>query len=129
MVDALPESVAEMVTQARTRSASPSQWRAAYQKSLSPAYGARGIQDDPGRRPAGTAETPRSRRTLPLPQLVGKALAKHIAAFPQVEDGSLSTRPTATGTGSSTAALRIFAPAVRDAGLPTGTTSHALVNR
>jgi hypothetical protein len=96
---------------------------------LSPAYGAGGIPDNPGRRPASTAETPRSRRTLPLPHLVGKALAKHSAEFPQVEDGSLSTRPTATGTGSSSAAPRIFAPAVRNAGLPAGTTSHALVNR
>jgi hypothetical protein len=95
----------------------------------SPAYGAGGIPDNPRHRPASTAETPRSRRTLPLPHLVGKALAKHSAAFPQVENGSLSTRPAATGTGSSTAAPRFFAPAVRNAGLPAGTTSHALVNR
>ena len=40
-------------------------------------------------------KTPRSRRTLPLAEVVGKALAAHIAEFPPIDDGSLFT--TANG--------------------------------
>jgi hypothetical protein len=40
-------------------------------------------------------KTPRSQRALPLPKVVGKALAAHIAEFPPTEAGSLFT--TANG--------------------------------
>ena len=53
-------------------------------------------------------KTPRSRRTLPLPSVVGDALAAHMAAFPPGADGSLFTngagrayRTTTTGRASS----------------------------
>jgi integrase len=39
-------------------------------------------------------KTPRSRRVLPLPEVIGKALAAHIAEFPPTGDGSLFTTPT-----------------------------------
>lgn len=42
-------------------------------------------------------KTPRSRRTLPLPEVIGKALAAHIAEFPPADDRSLSNG-TCTGT-------------------------------
>ena len=46
-------------------------------------------------------KTPRSRRTLPLPEVVGKALAAHIAEFPPADDGSLFTTANGTCTGTS----------------------------
>jgi integrase len=45
-------------------------------------------------------KTPRSRRTLPLPQVVADALAAHLAEFPPAEDGSVFTtarQPVPTG--------------------------------
>ena len=49
-------------------------------------------------------KTPRSRRTLPLPNIVAEALAQHIAAFPR-STGCYSQRSTATRGDTSTTAL------------------------
>ena len=49
-------------------------------------------------------KTPRSRRTLPLPNMVAEALAQHIAAFPR-STGCYSQRSTATRGDTSTTAL------------------------
>lgn len=70
-------------------------------------------------------KTPRSRRTVPLPQVVADALAAHLAVHPPGEDGSIFT----TGTGRFYTREyygAIFARAVERAGLPNGTTSHDL---
>jgi integrase len=71
-------------------------------------------------------KTPRSRRTLPLPNVVAEALAAHIAEFPLAEDGSLFTTAAGMLYRQEHYGARVFAPAVRKAGLPAGTTSHAL---
>jgi integrase len=71
-------------------------------------------------------KTPRSRRTVPLPEVVGKALAAHIAEFPPTDDGSLFTTANGNLYRHEHYGARIFAPAVKKAELPAGTTSHAL---
>jgi integrase len=67
-----------------------------------------------------------SRRTLPLPGVVADALAAHIAEYPPGEDGSLFTTATGVLYRHEDYGSRIFARAVREAGLPVGTTSHHL---
>jgi integrase len=71
-------------------------------------------------------KTPRSRRSVPLPEVVGKALAAHIAEFPPTDDGSLFTTANGNLYRHEHYGARIFAPAVKKAELPAGTTSHAL---
>jgi integrase len=71
-------------------------------------------------------KTPRSRRTVPLPEVVGRALAAHIAEFPPTDDGSLFTTANGNLYRHEHYGARIFAPAVKKAELPAGTTSHAL---
>jgi integrase len=71
-------------------------------------------------------KTPRSRRTLPLPIVVADALAAHIAEYPPAGDGSLFTTATGLLYRHEHYGSRIFAKAVRTAGLPAGTTSHHL---
>jgi integrase len=71
-------------------------------------------------------KTPRSRRTLPLPRVVADALTAHIVEYPLGEDGSLFTTPTCVLYRHEHYGSRIFAKAVREAGLPAGTTSHHL---
>jgi integrase len=73
-----------------------------------------------------TPKTPRSRRTVPLPTVVADALAAHITAYPPGENGSLFTTVTGVLYRHEHYGSRIFAPAVRKAGLPAGTTSHHL---
>ncbi len=70
-------------------------------------------------------KTPRSRRTVPLPQVVADALAAHIAAYPPGDDGSLFTTSTGMVYGREHYGAT-FAAAVKRAGLPAGTTSHDL---
>ena len=71
-------------------------------------------------------KTPRSRRTVPLPELVSKALAMHIAEFPPTDDGSLFTTANGNLYRHEHYGARIFGPAVKKAELPAGTTSHSL---
>ena len=70
-------------------------------------------------------KTPRSRRTVPLPNVVAEALAEHIAEFPAVGN-SLFTTLHGLPWRHEYYGSRVFAPAVRKAGLPVGTTTHAL---
>ncbi|MCZ2850016.1 tyrosine-type recombinase/integrase [Modestobacter sp. VKM Ac-2978] len=70
-------------------------------------------------------KTPRSRRTVPLPQVVADALAKHIATYPPGADGSLFTTGIGTVYGREHYGAT-FTAAVKRAGLPAGTTSHDL---
>ena len=71
-------------------------------------------------------KTPRSKRTLPLPVTVADALARHIAAFPPADDGSLFTTEAGYLYRQEHYGARIFRPAVRAAGLPDGSTPHDL---
>ncbi|MDP9459586.1 MAG: site-specific integrase [Actinomycetota bacterium] len=70
-------------------------------------------------------KTPRSRRTVPLPQVVADALAAHITEFPPADDGSLFTTGAGVIYGREYYGA-IFTAAVKRAGLPPGTTSHDL---
>ena len=63
---------------------------------------------------------------VPLPAVVADALAAHIAQYAPGEDGSLFTTATGLLYRHEHFGSRIFAPAVRKAGLPAGTTSHYL---
>jgi integrase len=81
----------------------------------------------PGAKTRSEPKTPRSRRTVPLPQVVAEALAEHVATFPPAADGTLFT----TGTGAPYrhdhyGGAQIFRAAVKRAGLPQGTSSHDL---
>lgn len=80
----------------------------------------------PGGKTRSEPKTPRSRRTLPLPQVVADALAAHLAEFPAGADGSIFTTRTGAVYRHDYYGSRIFAAAVSRAGLPTGTTSHDL---
>ncbi|MDP9427399.1 MAG: site-specific integrase [Actinomycetota bacterium] len=81
----------------------------------------------PGAKTRSEPKTPRSRRTIPLPQVVADALAQHIAELPPGDDGTLFT----TWTGAPYrhdhyGGAQIFRAAVKRAGLPAGTSSHDL---
>jgi len=80
----------------------------------------------PGSKVRSDPKTPRSRRTVPLPQVVAEALAQHIAAFPPGEDGTLFTTRTGDPYRHDYYGTIIFQKAVARAGLPAGTTSHDL---
>lgn len=69
-------------------------------------------------------KTPRSRRTVPLPQVVADALAAHIAAFPPGADGSIFTSSVGKVHWQEVYGSVIFAKSVKLAGLPEGTTTH-----
>jgi len=71
-------------------------------------------------------KTPKSRRTVPLPDFVAQVLSTHIREFPPAEDGSLFTTTTGKLYRQEHYGARIFAPAAVKAGLPGATTSHAL---
>ncbi|MCV2489456.1 site-specific integrase [Geodermatophilus sp. YIM 151500] len=80
----------------------------------------------PGSKMRSEPKTPRSRRTLPLPQVVADALAAHIHQFPPGADGSLFTTTTGAVYRHDYYGSMILASAVERAGLPAGTTSHDL---
>jgi integrase len=80
----------------------------------------------PGMRERTAPKTPRSRRTLPLPQMVADALARHLEVFPPGADGTIFTTRFGGPYRHNYYGTRIFAAAVEAAGLPEGTTSHDL---
>jgi integrase len=80
----------------------------------------------PGSKVRSEPKTPRSRRTVPLPQMVAEALAEHIAAFPPGGDGTLFTTRTDEPYRHDYYGTIIFQKAVARAGLAAGTTSHDL---
>src|SRR3954447_23698924 len=69
-------------------------------------------------------KTPRSRRALPLPQVVADALAEHLHAFPP--QGELIFTQPKGGAWWQMAYSRIFRSAAQAADLPEGATSHDL---
>lgn len=71
-------------------------------------------------------KTPRSRRTLPAPQVVLDALAQHLATYPPGTDGSVFTTMAGTPLGHMYYGHQLFRRAVAQAELPAGTTSHDL---
>lgn len=77
-------------------------------------------------------KTPRSKRTIPLPGMVGDALAAHIAEFPPLADGTLFHTTGGQpydhafyGTRTFTRVVRKLA-AAEGSTFPVGTTSHDL---
>jgi integrase len=78
--------------------------------------------DDTGRRVP--LKTGNSRRTIPLPTVTAQALAAHLEAFPAGADGLIFTSRGQPWPLSSL--RRPYASAAAAAGLPAGTTSHAL---
>src|SRR4051812_28714255 len=80
----------------------------------------------PKARARSAPKTPRSRRTVPLPEVVADALAVHIAKFPPGADGTLFTTKSGTPARHDYYGSVIFKAAVKRAGLPAGTTSHDL---
>lgn len=71
-------------------------------------------------------KTPRSRRTIPLPDVVSKALARHIAEHPPTPAGLLFHTRAGMPLAHDWYANKVFATAAAKAGLPPGTTTHAL---
>lgn len=70
-------------------------------------------------------KTARSRRTLPLPDVVAEELARHIAVYPPA-DGLLFHTRAGRAIGREQYAGRAFIAAAKRAGLPEGTTTHDL---
>ncbi|MGW3805852.1 tyrosine-type recombinase/integrase [Micromonospora sp. NPDC005113] len=71
-------------------------------------------------------KTRRSRRTIPLPQVVATAIREHSAQFPPAADGTIFTTRFAGPYRHDYYGSLIFSAAVERAGLPKGTTSHDL---
>jgi integrase len=71
-------------------------------------------------------KTPRSRRTLPLPQVVAEALAAHLAAYEPTDDGGIFAMEDGRPYKHNHYQQGIINPAVVSARLPPGTTSHDL---
>ena len=76
-------------------------------------------------------KTPRSRRTLPLPAMVGNALAAHIQQFSPHADGSLFTRESGMPLHYAEYQRAVILRAVRklvaeDPMFPADTSTHAL---
>lgn len=75
-------------------------------------------------------KTAASRRTVPLPDVVLEALARHMAAFPvagtALEDALIFTAPDGLGIRRNRFSESAWLPAVKRAGLPVGTGFHSL---
>jgi integrase len=71
-------------------------------------------------------KTRRSRRTIPLPDVVAEALAEHLRQFPASADGLLFHTASGRPIRHDYYGVKVFAPAVKRAGLPAGTSTHDL---
>ena len=71
-------------------------------------------------------KTPRSKRTIPLPQITVEALAAHLAQFPAGQDGTLFITRQETPYRHDYYGSVLFQRARAKARLPEGTTPHAL---
>jgi integrase len=71
-------------------------------------------------------KTPRSRRTLPLPQVVSAALARHITEHPPTAEGLLFHTKSGLPVAHDWYGNKVFSPAAVKAGLPAGATTHDL---
>jgi integrase len=71
-------------------------------------------------------KTDTSIRTVPLPAVVADALAAHLATFPPGSDGLIFTTPSGKPHWHEHYGTRLFQRAVKDAGLPAGTSTHDL---
>ena len=77
-------------------------------------------------------KTPRSKRTIPLPEMVANELAAHIAEFPSLPDGSLFYGTSDRPYDHAVYGTRIFArvaaklAAAKGSTFPAGTTTHDL---
>jgi integrase len=71
-------------------------------------------------------KTPRSRRTVPLPDVVSVALAKHIQDFPPAENGLIFHTRSGLPLHHDWYQNKTFVPAALKAKCPKGTTSHDL---
>jgi integrase len=70
-------------------------------------------------------KTPRSRRTVPLPQVASEALARHIAAYPPTAEGLIFHTRSGLPIAHDWYGNKVFVRAAERAGLPAGTTPHA----
>lgn len=71
-------------------------------------------------------KTSRSRRSVPLPEVVSLALSEHIRKYPPAPDGLIFHTRDGLPIRHDTYGNKVLVPAARKAGLPEGTTSHAL---
>lgn len=83
-------------------------------------------QAEPRRLVLVPPKTPRSRRTIPLPEVVAGALAEHLRRHPARESGLIFHTRTDRPHAHEHYGSRVFGRAVRDAGLPEGTSTHDL---
>lgn len=71
-------------------------------------------------------KTPRSIRSIPLPDVVAEALAAHLSVFPASPEGIIFTTALGNLHWHEHYGTRIFQRAVKRAKLPEGTSSHDL---
>ncbi|MBN9737315.1 MULTISPECIES: site-specific integrase [unclassified Pseudonocardia] len=71
-------------------------------------------------------KTPRSRRTIPLPNVVGVALAEHLAEYGPAADGLIFHTAEGRPLLQEYVSRNVFGRAVRRTDLPASTTSHDL---
>lgn len=80
----------------------------------------------PGTRVRSEPKTPSSKRTIPLPQVVADAIALHLTEFESDADGTIFTTRYGAPHSHSCYGTTVFHAAVKKAGLPETTTTHAL---
>jgi integrase len=71
-------------------------------------------------------KTPRSKRTIPVPQFVIDAIAEHLSRYEPGEDGTLFVTESGRAWRHDFYGSKKFKRAVQAAGLPESTTSHDL---
>lgn len=71
-------------------------------------------------------KTARSRRSVPLPEVVSLALSEHIRKYPPALNGLIFHTRDGQPIRHDTYGNKVLVPAARKIGLPEGTTSHAL---
>jgi len=71
-------------------------------------------------------KTARSRRTIPLPDVVSMALAQHMEKYPPLESGFVFHTREGRSIQHDWYANRVFVPAAQKVGLPRGTNTHTL---
>lgn len=80
----------------------------------------------PGSKIRTDTKTPRSRRTIPVPQLTIDTIAAHMAEFPPGEDGTLFVTRLGTAYRHDYYGSILFQQAVKAAGITARTTPHTL---
>jgi integrase len=117
------------LTQARKPSArhgTGKRWQVWYQVDGHETLGGSFANREVAKKKLVAPKTARSRRSVPLPDVVSVALAEHLRQYPPTAGGLLFHASTGRPYHHDWINNKTFVPAALKAGLPQGTPSHAL---